>query len=218
MNVALNLEGREAELHAPGFLWLPAARLLCVADLHFEKGAFFHQFGSLLPPYDTQSTLTLLEQGLKRFAPQRFIALGDSFHDARSVERLDEEEKYRLNTLISQVPQWVWVTGNHDPSIAAEIQGDRQTVARQDGLVFRHRAALNDEFEISGHYHPKTSIRLRGHRITSPCFVQGGAKLILPALGSFAGGLDIDSKALRAVIPATDRRVFAVHKQQVYAL
>ncbi len=218
MSVTVELGGRAAELHAPGFLWLADARLLCAADLHFEKGSFFHNYGSLLPPYDTRETLRLLEQGLQQFKPDRFIALGDSFHDAKGAERLGLEERGRLNSAIDRVAEWIWVTGNHDPSIAEAVRGARHEQVLDGNWVFRHKATIADEVEVSGHYHPKTTLRLRRHRISCPCFVQNGGKLILPAFGSFTGGLDIDSQVISAILPAAGRRAFAVHKQQVYAL
>jgi DNA ligase-associated metallophosphoesterase len=218
VSVPLKIGGLEAELHAPGFLWLSASRLLCAADLHLEKGSFFHRFGSFLPPYDTQETLKLLERGLKQFAPQRFVALGDSFHDVRGAARLGREDKDHLNTLIERVPEWLWVTGNHDPSIDAEIRGLRRACFLQDGVVFRHITEVGEQAEISGHYHPKTTVRARGQRITTACFVQRGERLILPALGVFTGGLDIDSREFRVVMPQDGRHVFTVHHQQVYPL
>jgi DNA ligase-associated metallophosphoesterase len=218
VTVPLKIGGLDGELHAPGFLWLPASRLLCAADLHLEKASFFHRFGSFLPPYDTQETLKMLAQALKQFTPERFVALGDSFHDVHGAARLGREEREQLNTLIERVPEWLWVTGNHDPSIDAEIRGARRTLHHQDGMLFRHITETGDEAEISGHYHPKTTVRGRGHRITSPCFVQRRERLILPALGVFTGGLDIDSQEFRAVMPEDGRHVFTVHHQQVYPL
>lgn len=60
-------------------------------------------------------------------------------------------------------------------------------------LTFRHAAepvALSDEFEISGHFHPKLTLSLRGRRISRRCFLMGERRLILPAFGAYAGGLD----------------------------
>jgi uncharacterized protein len=216
MSVSVEIAGRTAELHAPGFLWLADSRLLCAADLHLEKGSFFHRFGSVLPPYDTRETLHLLEQGVAQFLPDRFIALGDSFHDSQGAQRLSLDETVQLNALVYRVPEWVWVAGNHDPAIAGEIAGLRQPSARDGKLVFRHKATLHQEAQISGHYHPKATLRPAGHRISTPCFVQAGEKLILPAFGSFTGGMDVDSAILQAIMPPLNRRIFAVHGQNVY--
>src|SRR3546814_4666482 len=38
--------------------------------------------------------------------------------------------------------------------------------------------------EVSGHFHPKASVAVRGRRITAPCFVTDGRRHILPAFGA----------------------------------
>jgi len=61
------------------------------------------------------------------------------------------------------------------------------------GIVLRHVAARDAEApEISGHYHPKA--RLRGVR--RPAFVTDGRRLILPAFGTYTGGLDVTDPAI----------------------
>ena len=52
-----------------------------VADLHLEKGSAFAQRGTLLPPYDSRSTLRALSKVLQRYDPKQVICLGDSFDD-----------------------------------------------------------------------------------------------------------------------------------------
>ena len=51
----------------------------------------------------------------------------------------------------------------------------------------------------SAHYHPKW--RLAGR--TRPCFVTDGSRLILPAYGTYTGGLPADAPALRALFAPT---------------
>lgn len=75
-----------------GALWLPDQRTLLVADLHFEKGSAFAAKGVHLPPYDTASTLTMLEQAIACYAPDHIISLGDSFHDDTSRERMSASD------------------------------------------------------------------------------------------------------------------------------
>jgi hypothetical protein len=61
--------------------------------------------------------------------------------------------------------------------------------------------------EISGHYHPKAAVKLRARRFTGRCFVTDGRRLILPAFGAYAGGLDVLDPAVSALFP----RGFQVH-------
>jgi metallophosphoesterase superfamily enzyme len=42
---------------------------------------------------------------------------------------------------------------------------------------------------LSGHYHPKATLKLRGRSITRPAFLIDGDRVILPAYGTYTGGL-----------------------------
>jgi len=50
--------------------------------------------------------------------------------------------------------------------------------------------------EVSGHFHPKATVRVRGRRVTAPCFAGDGRRLVLPAFGAYTGGLDVLDPAL----------------------
>jgi metallophosphoesterase superfamily enzyme len=43
---------------------------------------------------------------------------------------------------------------------------------------------------MSGHFHPKYRVNMRGRHVSRRCFVASATKLILPAFGSLTGGLD----------------------------
>ena len=52
------------------------------------------------------------------------------------------------------------------------------------------RSPTDSRPEISGHFHPKLRLTLRGRNVSRRCFVASPSKLILPAYGSLTGGLD----------------------------
>ena len=59
----------------------------------------------------------------------------------------------------------------------------------------RMRTASRDSAggpELSGHFHPKLRVRVRGKLVSRRCFVATSTKIILPAFGSLTGGLDAD--------------------------
>ena len=59
------------------------------------------------------------------------------------------------------------------------------------GIVLRHEAVRGDPRpEMSGHFHPKLRLNLKGRRVSRRCFVISQTKMILPAFGSLTGGLD----------------------------
>lgn len=199
---------------ASGALVWPDQETLIVSDLHLEKGSAFAIMGTLLPPYDSRETLRRIETALQRHRPRRVICLGDSFHDTDAANRLSDEDTTALRRLTSAY-EWIWITGNHDPKPPDGLGGIGTPEFRGNNLVFRHEAARRAEGEISGHYHPKASITVRNRRVGGRCFVTDGKRLILPAFGAYAGGLDVHDPAIERLLDR-EYRVFILGKARVY--
>ena len=53
----------------------------------------------------------------------------------------------------------------------------------------RRRSRPGATGEISGHYHPKATLQTRARAISRPAFLLDNDKLILPAYGTYTGGL-----------------------------
>jgi uncharacterized protein len=196
---ALRLNGVDLIADLSGALWWPARATLVVADLHLEKGSSFAARGSLLPPYDTDATLDRLGAAIDRLKPARVIALGDSFHDRDAAARIAPEAAARLGALVGAT-EWIWIAGNHDPAPAGPWGGSVREVLTLGALTFRHEAGdAAAHGEVSGHFHPKATLHLRARRLSARCFVTNGRRLVLPAFGAFAGGLDVFAPPLRAL-------------------
>jgi uncharacterized protein len=196
-----------------GALFWPARRALIVADLHFEKASWFAKFGQMLPPYDSIATLTDLTALVAATAPRELWCLGDSFHDSAGARRMPERAQILLRDLTAKL-DWVWITGNHDHALDDPFGGRVVEDAEVDGLILRHEADPADPRpELSGHFHPKLRVAIRGRNVARRCFVASATKLILPAFGSLTGGLDAAhpeivravGKDARALIPVNDR-------------
>jgi uncharacterized protein len=204
--VAIQLNGARLRAHPTGALWWPARATLAVADLHLEKGSGFAERGKLLPPYDSAETLAGLADLVERFQPRRVLCLGDSFHDGRAGARLPRAVGERLARLIGG-QEWIWITGNHDPAPPPDWGGRALPELIDGPLRFRHEAVAGARAtgEISGHFHPKAGISWRGRRVVGRCFVEDGRRLVLPAFGAFAGGLDARDPAIAALFPRSYR-------------
>jgi len=195
-----------------GALFWPARRALLVADLHFEKASWFAGHGQMLPPYDSIATLTVLKTVADHTQAAEIWCLGDSFHDSAGCERLGADAQEMLRALTS-TRRWIWITGNHDPMID-RCGGEVMDEALVDGLVLRHEADRRETRpEVSGHFHPKLRVRVRGRQVSRRCFVATPTKLILPAFGALTGGLDADHPEIvravgagaEALVPVEDR-------------
>jgi len=198
---AIRLNGVTLLPEPEGALWWPERRTLLLADLHLEKGSAYARRGNLLPPYDSAASLTRLEFLLQRRRATSVICLGDSFHDPDAAQRLPAGELRRLRTL-TNAHDWIWIAGNHDPAPPAEAGGRVVEELTLGPLVLRHEARPEPTAgEISGHYHPKASVRHRLGRFTGRCFVSDARRLILPAFGAYAGGLDVLAPAISRLFP-----------------
>lgn len=212
----LHIAGERLMLDPDGGLHWPAQRMLIVADLHFEKGSSAATRGSLLPPWDTRETLTLLAGLIRRYTPRTIVALGDSFHDPRASSRLHPADQSRLAAM-AHASEFIWVLGNHDPLPPAGLPGIAVPEHHLGPLVFRHQAEPGRVMgEISGHFHPKANIQVRGTTVCRPCFVADGYRLLLPAIGAYTGGLDSRDPAIAGLFPRGGR-LFLLGRERLYS-
>ncbi len=202
---ALHLNGADLLADLSGALAWPARRLLAVADLHLEKGSAFASRGRLLPPYDTAATLARLTAAIESHQPATIVCLGDSFHDIRAAGRLGRADAARLKQMTKDI-DWIWIAGNHDPAPPSDLGGRAMAEFCLGPLVFRHLAASGPVAgEVSGHFHPKAGFHWRGRHVGGRCFIGDARRLILPAFGAYAGGLDVRDPAIAGLFGRTAR-------------
>ncbi len=196
-----------------GALFWPAQSALLVADLHLEKASWFARLGQFLPPYDSHATLTALARQVERTETRRVYCLGDSFHDRFGCDRLPQNARTLLTELTDRL-DWTWIIGNHDPGFADHCGGRLAEEVELGGVVLRHEARRDDPRpEISGHFHPKLRVHLRGRQVSRRCFVVSATKMIMPAFGALTGGLDAHHPEIlgsvgasaAALVPVSDR-------------
>jgi hypothetical protein len=211
--VPFSFAGETFEATPDGALYWPAEQALLVADLHLEKASWFARLGQFLPPYDSHATLTALAGEVEATGAKRLYCLGDSFHDRFGCDRLPASARELLRSLTDRL-DWTWIVGNHDPGFANHCGGRLQEEVELSGIVLRHEAVRGDRRpEISGHFHPKFRVSLRGRSVSRRCFVLSATKLIMPAFGSLTGGLDARHPEIignvgphaSALVPVSDR-------------
>lgn len=211
------VNGERLVLDPLGAVYWPDEHTAIFADLHFEKGSSLARQGALLPPYDTHETLRRMEEILARHPVRRVIALGDSFHDRDAAERLDDATRLRLAKHVQRT-EWIWIAGNHDPCPPAWLGGTVCTEIAIGSLSFRHEPhATTLAGELAGHLHPCATVVRRGRGLRRRCFVSDGRRVLLPAFGAYAGGLDVHETPIASLFPDSflayvlgARRVYAV--------
>ncbi|QYX57454.1 ligase-associated DNA damage response endonuclease PdeM [Roseovarius sp. SCSIO 43702] len=196
---AFTLAGARLVALPSGALHWPDEALLCVSDLHLGKSGRRARLGeACLPPYEVRDTLARLERDLAATGARTVVCLGDSFDDDQAVRDLPDAEKAWITTLQAG-RRWVWIEGNHDPG-PVELGGTHLAELPAPPLSFRHIAQQGQSGEVSGHYHPKTTIRLRGRSLSRACFLVDADRVIMPAYGTYTGGLRTTAPVLTALM------------------
>lgn len=212
----ISLSGRSFRADRSGALFWPAEGVLIVADMHLGKGASYARRGVMLPPYDTRETLAKLAEVLDKYDATTVISLGDSVHEANSPDFMSEEDLETLR-IIQEGREWIWVTGNHDPSVSELLGGYVRSELRVGGLSLRHEPRQGRiPHEIAGHLHPAAKISMHGCVIRRPCFVSNGLRLVLPAFGAFTGGLNVLDAAFQPLFGNDGVAVWMMGQEGLY--
>ncbi|MGN7929646.1 ligase-associated DNA damage response endonuclease PdeM [Sphingopyxis sp. 22461] len=207
--------GQQFQMLPDRALFWPRHGALIVADLHLEKASWYAALGQPLPPYDSHDTLDRLAALAAETGARAIWCLGDSFHDQGAAERIVPAVADRLFGQAASA-KLLWIAGNHDGLTGGAWGGEVADELVIDGIVFRHQSIGREARpEISGHFHPKLRLNIRGRSVSRPCFAGDGQRLILPAFGALTGGLAVDdvviaanfSGAYEAMLVARGRRL-----------
>jgi DNA ligase-associated metallophosphoesterase len=214
-SASFELAGVGLEAQPEGGLWIAQMRTLVVSDLHLEKGSSFAVRGQLIPPYDTRTTLKRLTNLMTRLEPEIVVSLGDSFHDRGGPFRMSPTDRDALHALANGV-DWVWIEGNHDPELPAALGGRAMAELRLGSLTLRHEpTCARVDGEIAGHLHPCARITGRGRSVRARCFATDGSRLVMPAFGAYAGGLNVRDAAFAPIFPQAPT-ILALSRGRVY--
>lgn len=194
---SFSLSGAALEFTGTGALWWPSERVLAVSDLHLGRSErYARNAGALLPPYEVMDTLERLEAEVSAFNPSEIICLGDSFDDrGAEIGLAPQAQDWVIKLMAGR--RWSWILGNHDPG-PVRLGGSHMAERRIGPLTFRHIAEPGAAAEISGHYHPKARVGAQGR--AKPCLLYDSARAILPAFGTYTGGLAVHDAAFAPLI------------------
>lgn len=215
--VSITLAGCSLSALGSGALWWEDQRLLVVSDLHLGKSErVLRRGGPAIPPYETRDTLLRLEEALEATEASTVVCLGDSFDDVEAARALSEDERLWIARLQAG-RRWVWIEGNHDPG-PVDLGGAHLSELPLPPLTFRHIAQTGQSGEISGHYHPKVTVQTRLRKISRPAFLFDSDRIILPAFGTYTGGLRSDNKALSELMRPETMAVITGHTPRLVTM
>lgn len=216
-SVRLWVNGEAVILRPSGTLWLEDHQTLVVADLHLEKGSAYAARGQMLPPYDTAETLRRLTAEVAALGPRRLILLGDSLHDSHAEARLSSTDGDMIDQL-AQGLELLWVLGNHDADGPRYLAGQTIDEITTGPLILRHEPLPAPQpGEVAGHLHPCAKVVGKGRSVRRRCFATDGQRLILPAFGAYAGGLNLRDAAFSPLF-AKPPIAAALGKDQVHLI
>ncbi|WP_299351704.1 ligase-associated DNA damage response endonuclease PdeM [uncultured Shimia sp.] len=211
------LAGAQLIAMGSGALWWEDRSILCVSDLHLGKSErMARKGGAPLPPYETQDTLLRLEHDLQHTNAGTVICLGDSFDDMAAAGALPEEDRLWISRLQAG-RRWVWIEGNHDPGPIG-LGGSHLAELPLPPLTFRHIAQPGKSGEISGHYHPKVKVQTRLRTVSRPAFLFDTDRVILPAYGTYTGGLRSSDEALAQLMRPESRAIMTGQTPRLVAM
>ena len=204
--IEFSLAGTKLTALGTGALWWDERRLLCISDLHLGKSQrLAREQGQTLPPYETRDTLFRLENDLRQTGAETVVCLGDSFDDLGAAQNLPDDERLWI-TRLQAGRRWIWIEGNHDPG-PVDLGGSHLGVLPLPPITFRHIAKPGQSGEISGHYHPKVRVQTRLRSISRPAFLFDSDRIIMPAYGTYTGGLRSTDKALSSLMRPEARAI-----------
>jgi len=146
------------------------------------------------------------------------IALGDSFHDDDGPLRMSATDRAALKTL-QLGRDWLWIAGNHDPDLPADVGGRFAEILALGPLTLRHEpSATVSDGEIAGHLHPVARVAQRGRAVSRRCFVVDGRRLVMPAFGAYAGGLNVRDRVIVGLFGTLAFTAHMLGAQQLYAV
>jgi DNA ligase-associated metallophosphoesterase len=212
------INGQAVLLDPAGAVYLPDHSLLCVSDLHLEKGAAYARRGQMLPPWDTFATLKILGTVIARHNPRIVVSLGDNFHDRRGSAEMPELGRMMIRDM-AVGREWIWISGNHDPDGVVDLPGMSLDTLTYGGLNFRHDPLKNaGAGEVAGHLHPAALLVRRERGIRRPCFATDGRRLVMPSFGVTTGGLDIRHKAFAGLFEKTQLVAHMLGQGRVHSI
>lgn len=220
MSHRLSLAGTSVDLLADRAMYLPTARALIVADVHWGKAAAFRAGGVPIPHGTTRSGLDRLDALLTQTGATQLYVLGDLLHaragmPPATLHTLERWRRTRADLAITLV------RGNHDynagdPPASLGITCVDAPLQLGPFALCHHPCEHDAGYVLAGHVHPVVQLRGRGRqKLTLPCFAFGARSGLLPSFGEFTGGGLIEREDYADIFVIADDAVLPLTRDAV---
>lgn len=195
-SLKIDCAGEALLLHPERAIYWPVQHTLFVADVHAGKEHSFGRHGIAIPDGISDETLNRLFKLCDDAQARHLTVLGDFMHTA---PRVGEKWLTSLSLLLDKRPHLSMsiIAGNHDRVEGRSTLDSRirwfDKVKLQPPFVLRHEPGDDSRgFVLCGHLHPTWRIsHTRRTGLRAPVFWVRKNHAVLPAFGSFTGGVNI---------------------------
>ena len=183
MFIKKNINNFTILFDSSGSIYITELSILLMSDLHIGKSYSCAKNGNFLPPFEIDETIEKIKSIVDFYNPKKIISLGDSFHEASTLEIIDNIYIKNLNKIFKK-REVIFIDGNHDAELKSKEKIDAifKDSLKLDNFNFTHiknSKIINNLFEFSGHFHPKVSIISNRVTYSFKCFVLGKKLLYL---------------------------------------
>jgi putative SbcD/Mre11-related phosphoesterase len=157
-------------------------RTAVIADVHLGYEWARGSAGDCVPAHSLRETLARLEHLFAGQPIARLVVAGDLVESPRPCPRTAADLRRLRDWLERLGVSLTILDGNHDRSLSLPA-----TCTIGGWTIGHGHRPLPGDRTISGHFHP--AVRIAGS--STPCFLTGPGRIILPAFSPNAAGLDV---------------------------
>jgi len=210
-------------------LFIEKEKILVINDLHIGYEEALHRKGVLVPRFQLDEILGMLQKIIENTSPKKIIVNGDLKHEFGTVLKREWKEVLQfLDFCLNKVGEIIIIRGNHDPIIRPIAEKRGITVLTRymvgDTLIVHGDELVETDAKniIIGHEHPAITVRDGSKWEKYKCFLKGkwGRKnlIAVPSFNPLLEGTDVLKERLLSPFLGNIRKfeVFIVSKGEVF--